>query len=301
MKKWKKSLVLVLALSVLFAAAQGLSLSVLAEDEAEEFDLIDDFEDLDLDEDFEDLDFEDLDLDEGEEAYATETLEDGSVVETYTTTYEDGTVIEESYTTSPEGNTLRESFRYVDADGSVLSEEWEYVYDENGVLVSGEGVTTEKYPDHGEDDLTEVSSMTYDAMGNVLTETSEYTYGNGTVFTESWEYAYNEDGDRISGTCHATETDEEGAGVERDISETYGEDDNILTQYMQYSYSDGSVSSESWEYTYDEDGFCISGESVASDYIPGEGETVRTITETYNIDGSLLTQYIEYSYPETEE
>ena len=309
MKNLKKMLVMLLALALVFVIARGFSQTAFAEDEEEDWEFFEDGEEFDL-EDWEDWELVDLDgwddfvfeddYEDGEEEYTTETLADGSELETYTITYSDGSVMVSTYTTSPEGDLLKESVLYTNADGSVYSSETEYTY-QDGVCVKGVDVETETYPDSEEENVTKVTEYTYDEWGDALTMTVEYTLGNGTVSKENWTFSYDDDGNPVDSVCVGEETDYDGEQMNWESTESYDEFGNIIAQSTKYSFADGSISSESWTYTYDDDGNCVSGECFASDSYPEEGETTRTVTETYNEDGNVLTQYIEYSYPESED
>lgn len=184
-----------------------------------------------------------------------------------------------------------------DADGKLLTETvYEYEYDNDGNLKNtkeyidgffnseseytvseGESILT-KFTQYNEDGSKFYNE--YDDNGNVVKMIDYDANGNVNLQTVS-QYAQNDDGEWY-----------ETAGTE-----TYADGTKIEAEYNEYSHNisrviydaDGTVAStETWEYTYDDNGLKLT-EKTYVDGVLNEEMIYKTVTQ----DGG------SYTYPET--
>lgn len=184
-----------------------------------------------------------------------------------------------------------------DTDGKLISETVnEYEYDTNGNITKGkeyidgklsseteytvsdgESISA-KYTQYNEDGSKFVNK--YDSYGNVIVLIDYDAEGNVSLQINS-EYAENDDGEWYEKS--ATEIYGDGTKIEAEYNE-HGDN----TSRVIYG-ADGSITStESWEYTYDDNGFATTEKA----YVDGVLNTETVYKIVIEDDGM-------FSYPET--
>lgn len=184
-----------------------------------------------------------------------------------------------------------------DADGNLRSENVnKYEYDDNGCLtkaeeyVDGQFFTASEYTVRdGESILTKFTHYNedgskffneYDIYGNVTVIIDYDAEGNVNLQSNS-RYTENSDGRWYRAAC--TEIYSDGTKIEEEYEKS-----GFTTSRVVYD-ADGSITStESWEYTYDENGYITTEKA----YVEGVLET-QTVYKTATDNGNV------YSYPET--
>ncbi len=199
------------------------------------------------------------------------------------------------YAYDEHGNMIK-SAEY-DADGNLISESVnEYDYDADGnplkckETVDGRLSSETEYTVIGGESVVAKYTYYYEDGSKFVNEYDGY--GNVVLLID-----YNEDGTVTRQTESQYAKDDDGEWYERSSTDTYSDGAKIEAEYDRYGYTtsrviydvDGNItSSESWEYTYDENGF-ITVKKEYSDGVLGSEAYFKIVEED---DGG------RFSYPE---